>query len=282
MPRRCRFLPAQIGLVEPGVGDPGIRPGSPGGVVGIEPRRRGRDRRSAYAVLLQPSEGTQPALADGVEGAVGQPAAIKVLGGRLLLQGSTLTKGRSSTPRCLQLLLLQKVLPVHIELLIRPVGNAGPIRRGCHPGLGKILVRLLGVLVLQVVVELRLPAGLVGKDIGTQLISQMAPLAARKQWMLDHLQTLGQVVLDAGAVQKLTREGKSLLPIGVLDVRGEFSRGAVVTCCDEAGKAIARGLSNYSSADARRIKRHASAEIASILGFVEEPELIHRDNLVLL
>lgn len=121
-----------------------------------------------------------------------------------------------------------------------------------------------------------------GESIGTQLISQMAPLAARKQWMLDHLQTLGQIVLDAGAVQKLTREGKSLLPIGVLDVRGEFSRGAVVTCCDEAGNAVAKGLSNYSSADARRIKRHASSEILAILGFVEEPELIHRDNLVLL
>ncbi|MFZ6655511.1 glutamate 5-kinase [Undibacterium sp. TJN19] len=121
-----------------------------------------------------------------------------------------------------------------------------------------------------------------GEAIGTQLISQMAPLAARKQWMLDHLQTVGQIVLDAGAVQKLSREGKSLLPIGVIDVRGEFSRGAVVTCCDEAGVAIARGLCNYSSADARRIKRHASTEIAAILGFVEEPELIHRDNLVLL
>ncbi|MFZ6777289.1 glutamate 5-kinase [Undibacterium sp. Ji83W] len=121
-----------------------------------------------------------------------------------------------------------------------------------------------------------------GEGIGTQLISQMAPVAARKQWMMDHLQTLGQVVLDAGAVQKLTREGKSLLPIGVLDVRGEFSRGAVVTCCDEAGSPVARGLINYSSADARRIKRHASAEIEAILGFVEESELIHRDNLVLL
>jgi len=121
-----------------------------------------------------------------------------------------------------------------------------------------------------------------GESIGTQLISQMAPMAARKQWMMDHLQTLGQVVLDAGAVQKLTREGKSLLPIGVLDIRGEFSRGAVVTCCDEAGMPVARGLINYSSADARRIKRHASAEIAAILGFVEESELIHRDNLVLL
>lgn len=121
-----------------------------------------------------------------------------------------------------------------------------------------------------------------GEAIGTQLISEMAPLAARKQWMVDHLQTVGQIVLDAGAVQKLTLEGKSLLPIGVLDVKGEFGRGAVITCLNEAGVAIARGLSNYTSADARRIKRHASTEIEAILGFVEEPELIHRDNMVLL
>lgn len=121
-----------------------------------------------------------------------------------------------------------------------------------------------------------------GEAIGTQLISEMAPLAARKQWMVDHLQTAGQLVLDAGAVQKLTAEGKSLLPIGVLEVRGEFGRGEVVTCYNEAGVAIARGLSNYAGAEARRIKRHPSSEIESILGFVEEPELIHRDNLVLL
>ena len=121
-----------------------------------------------------------------------------------------------------------------------------------------------------------------GEAIGTQLISDMAPLAARKQWMADHLQTAGQLVLDAGAVQKLTMEGKSLLPIGVLDVKGEFGRGAVITCYNEAGRAIARGLSNYTSADARRIKRHESSKIQSILGFVVEPELIHRDNMVLL
>ncbi|MFZ6772065.1 glutamate 5-kinase [Undibacterium sp. SXout7W] len=121
-----------------------------------------------------------------------------------------------------------------------------------------------------------------GEAIGTQLISQMAPLAARKQWMADHLQTAGQIVLDAGAIQKLTQEGKSLLPIGVLEVFGEFGRGEVVTCINESGRAIARGLSNYASTEARRIKRKPSSEIQSILGFVEEQELIHRDNLVLL
>ena len=121
-----------------------------------------------------------------------------------------------------------------------------------------------------------------GEAIGTQLVAQTAQLTARKQWMADHLQTAGKVVLDAGAVKKLTGEGKSLLPIGVIDVAGEFGRGDVITCVDESGKAIARGMSNYSSSDARRIMRRASNEIEAILGFVEEPELVHRDNMVLL
>ena len=121
-----------------------------------------------------------------------------------------------------------------------------------------------------------------GEAIGTQLVAQTAQLTARKQWMADHLQTAGKVVLDAGAVKKLTGEGKSLLPIGVIEVLGEFGRGDVITCTAENGRAIARGMSNYSSSDARRIMRRPSGEIASILGFVEEPELIHRDNMVLL
>ena len=120
-----------------------------------------------------------------------------------------------------------------------------------------------------------------GEAIGTLLTAQTAQLTARKQWMADHLQTAGRVVLDAGAVQKLTAEGKSLLPIGVTEVSGEFGRGDVITCTDAAGRSIARGISNYASSDARRIMRHASGEIAAILGFVEEPELIHRDNMVL-
>jgi glutamate 5-kinase len=121
-----------------------------------------------------------------------------------------------------------------------------------------------------------------GEAIGTQLTAQTAQLTARKQWMADHLQTAGRVVLDDGAVQKLTAEGKSLLPIGVTEVAGEFGRGDVITCVDAEGRAIARGISNYASPDARRIIRHASSEIQAILGFVEEAELIHRDNLVLL
>ncbi|NEX64421.1 glutamate 5-kinase [Noviherbaspirillum galbum] len=121
-----------------------------------------------------------------------------------------------------------------------------------------------------------------GEAIGTQLVAQTAHLTARKQWMADHLQTAGKVVLDAGAVQKLTAEGKSLLPIGVIEVSGDFGRGDVITCTDQAGRPVARGISNYASSEARRIMRKPSAEIESILGFVEEPELIHRDNMVLI
>jgi glutamate 5-kinase len=100
--------------------------------------------------------------------------------------------------------------------------------------------------------------------------------------MVDHLHTSGEVVLDSGAVQKLTQEGKSLLPIGVIAVHGQFRRGEVITCLDEDGKAIARGLTNYTGSEVRRIMRHASSEIEGILGYVEGPELIHRDNMVLL
>ncbi len=121
-----------------------------------------------------------------------------------------------------------------------------------------------------------------GEQIGTHLVAQATPLAARKQWLQDHLQTVGQFVLDDGAVNKLRNEGKSLLPIGVVEVLGEFGRGAAVTCLNQAGQPVARGLSNYSSSDARRIKRHPSSEIVNILGFIDESELIHRDNLVLL
>ncbi len=121
-----------------------------------------------------------------------------------------------------------------------------------------------------------------GEAIGTQLVAQTALLTARKQWMADHLKTAGRVVLDDGAVKKLVGEGKSLLPIGVTEVDGEFGRGDVITCLDGSGKAVARGISNYSSSEARRIVRHPSSEIAQILGYDDGPELIHRDNLVLL
>jgi len=120
-----------------------------------------------------------------------------------------------------------------------------------------------------------------GELIGTQLIARTARMAARKQWMADHLQVRGHVVIDAGAVQKLTADGKSLLPIGVVDVKGAFGRGEVIACIDDHGQEVARGITNYSSAEARLIHRRPSAEIEAVLGYMLEPELIHRDNLVL-
>ena len=121
-----------------------------------------------------------------------------------------------------------------------------------------------------------------GEAIGSLLVAQTMPLAARKQWLADHLSVRGRLRLDAGAVRALVRDGKSLLPIGITDARGEFERGEVVACEDADGREIARGLANYGSAETRQILRKPSSEIESILGYVEEPELIHRDNLVLL
>jgi glutamate 5-kinase len=121
-----------------------------------------------------------------------------------------------------------------------------------------------------------------GECIGTLLVAQSMSLAARKQWLADHLQVAGKIKLDAGATRALRVDGKSLLPIGVIEVSGEFERGAVVAILDDRGQDIARGLINYSAAETRRISRHASHEIEKILGYVDEHELVHRDNLVLL
>lgn len=119
-----------------------------------------------------------------------------------------------------------------------------------------------------------------GEPIGTCLRTHQTPLAARKQWLADHLRVAGSVVLDDGAVEAL-RRGKSLLPIGVREVRGEFERGTVIACLDGSDKEIARGLTNYPSHDVRKIAGHASNEIEALLGYMDESELIHRDNLVL-
>jgi glutamate 5-kinase len=121
-----------------------------------------------------------------------------------------------------------------------------------------------------------------GERIGTLLTAKTVPLAARKQWLADRLTVAARLRLDAGAARALQRDGKSLLPIGVVEVEGQFERGAVVACLDPEGREIARGLVNYSAAETRRIMRRPSAEIESLLGYVDEPELIHRDNLVLL
>jgi glutamate 5-kinase len=120
-----------------------------------------------------------------------------------------------------------------------------------------------------------------GEMVGTQFTAPSQRLAARKQWMADHLQLRGSVKLDAGAKRALVSEGKSLLPIGVVEVLGEFERGEVVAVLDAEGAEIARGLINYSSSEARRIMRKPSSEIQALLGFIEEPELVHRSNLVL-
>jgi glutamate 5-kinase len=121
-----------------------------------------------------------------------------------------------------------------------------------------------------------------GECIGSELRAVLPVWSARKQWLADHLRLRGRVVLDDGAVQALLREGKSLLPIGVIEVEGEFGRGDVVACVDGRGRECARGLINYSSADTRRILRQPSSQIARILGSTTEPELMHRDNLVVL
>ncbi|NWG72844.1 MAG: glutamate 5-kinase, partial [Parvularculaceae bacterium] len=120
-----------------------------------------------------------------------------------------------------------------------------------------------------------------GEAIGTFLKASTTPLAARKQWLADHLRLAGAVIIDDGAVGAL-RNGKSLLPIGVRTVEGEFGRGAVVACLDTARTEIARGLVNYGSMELAKIAGHASQEIESLLGYMDESELIHRDNLVLI
>jgi glutamate 5-kinase len=121
-----------------------------------------------------------------------------------------------------------------------------------------------------------------GEPLGTLLVAQTPPLAARKQWLADHLNVVGRLRLDAGAVRALVRDGKSLLPIGVAAVTGEFERGEVVACEDPEGREVARGLVNYSSSETRLIMRRPSGEIEAALGYIDEPELIHRDNLALL
>ncbi|MBL8520141.1 MAG: glutamate 5-kinase [Betaproteobacteria bacterium] len=127
-------------------------------------------------------------------------------------------------------------------------------------------------------VLLRLHAG---EAIGTRLSAQQGTLSARKAWLAGHLKTEGRVALDAGAVKALQSGGKSLLPVGVTRVEGTFDRGDLVGCIDEGGREIARGLVNYSAADARRIAGKATSEIEEALGYAAEAELIHRDNLIL-
>jgi glutamate 5-kinase len=120
-----------------------------------------------------------------------------------------------------------------------------------------------------------------GDVVGTLLLPEQERLAARKQWLASHLQTRGTLVLDEGAVRVLMKGGRSLLPVGVRSVSGRFRRGEMVSCTDEQGREVARGLVNYDADDARAIAGRSSDSIADILGYVSGEEMIHRDNLVI-
>jgi len=120
-----------------------------------------------------------------------------------------------------------------------------------------------------------------GESIGTLLVAPTQKTQARKQWMVDHLQMRGSVTVDAGAVQKLRSGGSSLLPIGMTAVDGDFSRGDVIAIRSDDGVEVARGLANYSSSEARLICRKPSSDFEKLLGYAAEPEMLHRDNLVL-
>ncbi|MER1968717.1 glutamate 5-kinase [Castellaniella sp. GW247-6E4] len=119
-----------------------------------------------------------------------------------------------------------------------------------------------------------------GEAIGTELRAVLPVRSARQRWLANHLRLRGRVTLDAGAVRALTQGHKSLLPIGVIKVEGDFERGDVVACVDEHGVECGRGLINYSSADTARILRQPSSRILDILGHMSDQELMHRDNMV--
>ena len=120
-----------------------------------------------------------------------------------------------------------------------------------------------------------------GEPIGTLLVAQTQKMQARKQWMVDQLKLRGSVTVDAGAASKVRDEGKSLLPIGMTSVEGDFARGDVIAVKDTLGVELARGLANYSSSEARLICRKASGEFEKLLGYTGESEMVHRTNLVL-
>ena len=120
-----------------------------------------------------------------------------------------------------------------------------------------------------------------GERLGTLLSPERGLLAARKQWLAGHLQTRGTLVLDDGAVAALSKGNKSLLPVGVKAVQGGFRRGEMVVCVAADGREIARGLANYSAPEAQKIIGLPSDAIVGVLGYMAEPELVHRDNLIL-
>ena len=121
-----------------------------------------------------------------------------------------------------------------------------------------------------------------GEELGSLLLPDADPLAARKRWLAGQLQVRGRLVVDAGAERALREQGKSLLSVGVKSVDGRFHRGELVSCCNEGGEEIARGLVNYDSSEACRIQGQPSERIVELLGYRDDEELIHRDNLILL
>lgn len=126
-----------------------------------------------------------------------------------------------------------------------------------------------------------LPKLFAGEDYGTLLVPDLEPMTARKQWLAGHLQARGRLILDAGAVKVVTQQGRSLLPVGVLALEGQFKRGEMVICQDESGREVARGLVNYDYDEAQKILRQPSQRIMELLGYVDDESLIHRDNLIL-
>jgi len=120
-----------------------------------------------------------------------------------------------------------------------------------------------------------------GKSIGTLLKAHQKPIAARKQWLAGQLQVKGKLVLDDGATEVLVRHGRSLLPVGITSVDGTFGRGDLVSCVDPRGIEVARGLVNYSAEEAGKLCGESTSSISKILGYKDDDEMIHRDNLVL-
>jgi len=135
---------------------------------------------------------------------------------------------------------------------------------------------IVGGKIEQVITRLR-----EGDTIGTLLLPEQGRIAARKQWLASHLQTRGKLTLDQGAVTVLCRGGRSLLPVGVKGISGQFRRGEMVSCIDENGKEVARGLVNYDADEARAIAGLSSKRITEVLGYISDEEMIHRDNLVI-
>lgn len=162
---------------------------------------------------------------------------------------------------------------------------------GTHVGTGGMLTKILAAkraarsgahtIIASGHVDNLLPRLSKGESIGTELYAKIPILSARKQWLAAHLHVSGYLVLDDGAINALTRHGKSLLPIGVTEVRGDFERGDLVACIDKEGNEYARGLVSYSADDARQIIGKPSNQIEKILGAVTDIDLIHRDNMII-